>query len=131
IKVDDEWVWNLDGVRRVLYRLPELVAADPSIPVYITEGEKDVEALVAFGLVATTNPQGAGKWKQDYNRHLRDRDAVLLPDNDDKGREHVEQVAANLRGIAASVRIVELPGLPEKGDVSDWLAAGGTRAALE
>ena len=38
-----EWIKNLEGVRRVLYRLPELLAADPAEPVFLVEGEKDVE----------------------------------------------------------------------------------------
>ncbi|MBI4601950.1 MAG: hypothetical protein HY721_08315 [Planctomycetes bacterium] len=59
-----------------------------------------------------------------------DRDAIILPDNDDAGRAHLLDVAANIFEIAKSVRIVELPGLPEKGDVSDWLSAGGTKDRL-
>src|SRR5262245_61385785 len=59
------WIWNLDGGHPVLYRLPELSTADPSKPVLIPEGEKDVETLRALGLVGTTNPGGAGKWKSE------------------------------------------------------------------
>src|SRR5207244_66644 len=103
------WSWKLKGVRRVLYRLPELLAADPALPVYLVEGEKDVEALVALSLVATTNPGGARKWRPEYAEPLRGRDVVLLPDNDDKGRQHAEQVAVSLTGIAASVKVVTLP----------------------
>ena len=57
------WLWNLDGARRVLYRLPALVAADPLEAVFLVEGEKDADALAALGLVATTSPLGAGKWR--------------------------------------------------------------------
>src|SRR5262249_49084426 len=105
---------------RVLYRLPELRAADPSMPVFLLEGEKDADALAALGFVATTSSGGAEKWKlaaDNYNESLRGRDVVILPDNDDKGGAHAEDVA---RGV----RIVGLPGLPDKGDMSDWLAAG-------
>src|SRR5262249_7462098 len=59
------WAWNLNGVSRVLYRLPEVLNADPAATIWIVEGEKDVETLRAEGLVATTNPQGAGKWRPD------------------------------------------------------------------
>jgi hypothetical protein len=68
------WMWNLAGVRRVLYRLPELRAADPQADVFVVEGEKDVETLRGLGLVATTNPQGAGKWRTDLGEPLRGRD---------------------------------------------------------
>ncbi|BDG62321.1 AAA family ATPase [Caldinitratiruptor microaerophilus] len=118
------YVWNLEGVRRVLYRLPELLAADPSKPVFVPEGEKDVEALRSRGLVATCNVMGAGKWQPEYAEHLKGRHVVVLPDNDQPGRDHAARVVASLRGVAASVRLIELPGLPEKGDVSDWFAQG-------
>jgi len=125
------WIWNLDGVRRVLYRLPELLAAPTDAVVYVVEGEKDADALAARGHVATTNPGGAGKWRPEYNEPLRGRRVVILPDNDDQGRTHTQQVAQSQYGVAAEVRILELPGLPPKADVSDWLDAGGTREELD
>jgi putative DNA primase/helicase len=138
----DGWAWHIRGVRRVLYRLPELLAADPKLPVFIPEGEKDVDNLRALGLVATCNPGGAavenkdktkpyrGKWRTEYSEHLRDRDVVILPDNDQAGRDHATDVVRKLAGIARSIRVVALPGLAEKGDASDWIAAGGTADAL-
>ena len=128
-----DWVWNLAGVDRVLYRLPELLAA-PDRAVFIVEGEKDADALARLGLLATTCAEGAGKWQRNadaYAAALAGRHVVILPDNDEPGRMHAQGVAVSLAGTAASVRIVALPDLPEKGDVSDWLAAGGTREALE
>jgi hypothetical protein len=59
------WINNLDAVERVLYRLPELMAADPAEIVWIPEGEADVQNLVRLGLVATTNAGGAGKWRRE------------------------------------------------------------------
>jgi putative DNA primase/helicase len=119
------WVWNTKDVRKVLYRLPELVAArrNGTPPrVYIVEGEKDADRLAAqWGLLATTNPGGTSKWRSDYSIYFAGFDAVILPDNDDAGYKHAREVAATLRRVAASVRILELPGLPPKGDVSDWL----------
>jgi hypothetical protein len=121
------WIWNLQGVRRVLYRLPELLGADPTRPVFVVEGEKDSNALAALGLVTTTNPGGAskGKWRPEYNEPLHGRHVVILPDNDKVGHKHADQVAQSLHGIAESVLVVNLPGLPDKGDVSDWLQTPG------
>ena len=61
----DSWKWSLKGVKRVLYRLPELMSADPAKPVFVVEGEKDADNLIQLGLVATTNPMGAGKWSPE------------------------------------------------------------------
>ena len=129
--VDGGWEWNLKGVEPVLYRLPELTAADPSRTVFVGEGEKGVGALVELGLVATCSPMGAGKWRPAYAEHLRGRHVVILPDNDKPGRDHAETVAQSLHGVAASVKVVELRGLPEKGDAFDWVKAGGTAAQLQ
>jgi hypothetical protein len=120
----NEMAWDLKGVTRVLYRLTDLVNADAKATVWIPEGEKDVDNLHALGLVSTTNVCGAGKWLSSYNACLKGRHVVLLADNDEPGREHVKKVAAELIGVAASVRILELPGLPPAGDVSDWLING-------
>jgi DNA primase len=73
----------------------------------------------------------SNKWDNAYAEALRGRHVILLPDNDKAGEDHVKNVAAGLKGIAASVKIVRLPDLSEKGDVSDWLEAGGTREQLE
>ena len=124
------WLWNLQGVRRVLYRLPELVAAPAEQPVFVCEGEKDADALGRLGLVATTCPGGAGKWRDDYSASLRGKQVAILPDNDEPGRKHAEQVAASLQGVASSLKVISLPGLPPKGDVSDWLTADGTKEEL-
>lgn len=120
------WIDSLGDVRRVLYRLPELVSAEESKTVFICEGEKDCDALRNLGLLATTNAGGAKKWKDEFSETLRGRDVVILPDNDDIGKQHAEQVANSLKNIAANVRILELSGLPQAGDVTDWLNAGGS-----
>jgi hypothetical protein len=129
-----EWLWNMEGVRRVPYRLHELVAADKKRPIWIPEGEKDVDNLSDINFLATTNPGGAGKWDKLDPAAVRacveGHPVVLLQDNDTPGLEHVQDVARQLHGIAKSIRILELPNLPPKGDVSDWLAAGGTREQL-
>lgn len=127
------WIWSTKGVRRVLYRLPEVIAAVPTGQnIYVVEGEKHADRLRKDGLVATTNAAGAGKWQSEFSEFLRGAHVIILPDNDDPGKRHAELVAASLAGIARDVRVVELPGLSDKGDdVLDWLAAGHTIVELE
>lgn len=124
------WIWNLQGVQRVPYRLPELLAADRKSMVFDVEGEKDAERLVAEGLIATTNAGGAGKWEPGFGKYLKGRKVVIIPDNDEPGRKHADTIAQSLLGVAKSIQILELPDLPEKGDVTDWFNAGGTKAKL-
>lgn len=124
------WAKGLNGFAALPYRLPQLAAADPELPVFIVEGEKKVDALAALGLVATCNPFGAGKWPQDFAAHLAGRHVVILPDNDTPGRSHADDVARKLAGAALSVSRIDLPGLLDKGDVVDWIAAGGTASGL-
>jgi len=118
-----EWIYNLKGVQPVLYRLPEVLAAvESGIRVFVVEGEKDADALAAFGYTATTAPMGAGKWKAEYSAVLAGAEVVILPDNDATGRKHGADIAASLIEQQCTVRVVELPDVPVKGDVSDWLA---------
>lgn len=124
-------VWNLKGVRLVPYRLPELIddlAQDRAV--FVVEGEKDVDRLRALGVPATCNPAGAGKWRDEFSPAFEGADVVILADNDEAGREHAEKVARSVAGHAARVRVVDLPDLPRKGDVSDWLSRGGTAETL-
>lgn len=119
---------KLGGVRRVLYRLPELLDPDNAHRVvYVVEGEKDVDTLVRRGFLATTNAQGAGKWHTvaaHAQQVLRDRDVVVVTDADDVGRRHARQVSDSLRGITRELRVLEPP--PPHKDVTDLLSAGGT-----
>ena len=118
----DKWIWNLNDTRLVPYRLPELVNADRDFPVFICEGEKDVDGLAALGLTATCNPLGALKWKDEYNQYFAGFHCVILPDNDETGVRHTELVAKSLVNTADRISILSLPRLAKKGDVSDWLA---------
>ena len=123
--------WGIQGVRRVLYRLPELIAAPKDALVYIPEGEKDCDRLATlWGLVATCNPMGAGKWRSEYAAFLRGRHCVVIADNDEVGHQHAVEIATSLAAVAASVRVLHLQNLPEKGDISDWIVAGGTQSDL-
>jgi hypothetical protein len=120
-------IWNLGDVRRVLYLLPALLAADPSLPVYICEGEKDCETVRDMGFVSTTNCGGAKSWRPEYADSLRGRHCVLLPHNDEAGEAQVLKVTNSLDGVAASIKVLRLPNLPTGGgDATDWKEAGGT-----
>jgi predicted P-loop ATPase len=122
------WDWTTKGVRRVLYHLPDIVNADR---VYVVEGEKSADKLSELGVVATTNAGGAGKWKSVYSKQLEDKDVVIIPDEDDAGRDHASKVAASLQGSARRVRVVHLPVVASKSDPYDWVQAGGTLDELE
>ena len=124
------WRWGIKGVKRVLYGLSGLLKSDQSKLVLIPEGEAKVDALVKLGYIAVCNLGGAKKWKKEYCGDLKGRHVVILPDNDQPGSEHAVQVREHLDGIAASVRIVNLPVGP-KSDIIDWLAAGGTQEQLQ
>lgn len=123
------WRWSLGGVRRVLYRLPEVVTAvEDGQAVYVCEGEKDVETLRRVRVVATCNPGGAGKWRDDYVEVLRGAEVVIVADRDDAGVKHARRVTAALAGVASSVAVVQ----PARGkDVTDHIEAGLALEQLE
>ena len=125
------WTWKLGDTPRVLYRLPELLEAVASErTVFIAEGEKAVDALAKLGVPATCSPMGAGKWRDEYSKHLAGADVVILPDNDAAGELHQAMVVKSLAGVAGRVRLLRLAGLPEGGDVYDWIEAGGDAQQL-
>jgi putative DNA primase/helicase len=126
------WEWNLKAVDRVLYRLPEVTAAvKRGEQIFIVEGEKDADRLCSLGFIATTNAGGAGQWQDNYTEVLAGADVVIFPDNDEPGRKHGKEVAESLRDTARTVKVIRLPGLDDKGDVSDWLNAGGSIEKLQ
>ena len=87
------WINNLDGVRRVPYKLPELIESVANErPVFVVEGEKAVDALREINIPATCNPHGAGKWRDEYSEHFKGATVYILPDNDETGRDHAKQV---------------------------------------
>ncbi len=109
----------------VLYRLPQLIAATKKTPgcrVGIGEGEKDIETLESLGFIATCNPFGAGKWRDEFSPFLAGTDVVVFEDNDDAGRRDADKKVASVRPHARSVCRLKLPGLKEGGDISDWVA---------
>jgi hypothetical protein len=125
------WLWDMKGVDPLPYRLQRALAAIKNGEIlFIAEGEKDVENLNILGLSATCNSGGAGKWTGKHSRHFSGGLFCILPDNDAPGRSHAHQTARALIEAGNAVKVLELPGLPDKGDVSDWIAAGGTAAEL-
>lgn len=124
------WEYTVKGVPKVPYRLFELRRKVAHNTVFVVEGEKDVDNLAALGFVATCNVEGAGSWTTDLNEHFRGCTVFILSDNDEPGRNHAQKVARNLHSIAESVRVVNLPDLPPKGDVSDWFEAGNDPGTL-
>lgn len=113
-----------------LYNLPAVITAiGEGTPVLVVEGEKCVDALGKLGFVATCNEDGAGKWTPAHAELLRDAKVVVLPDNDKEGREHANVVIASLEHAKSAAAVI-LEGLPSKGDVVDWLDAGGTKQQL-
>jgi hypothetical protein len=121
----------------ILYRLPELreqMAQTERAFVFIPEGEKDCDTLAQWGLLSTTNSGGTNNWRQDHADQLRGADVVILEDNDEAGRKRGYTVAMSLRFVAARVRLLRWPdhwpACPDKGDVTDWVEAGGTADRL-
>lgn len=121
---DGSWIWNTDGVKKELFRLPQVVAAvKEGKDIWINEGEKGALAGITLGLETTNSPGGAGKWYPEYNDTLKGATCFVIPDNDESGRKHALLVEKSLNGIAKSIRIITLPGLPHKGDLCDFIKA--------
>ena len=117
----EKWIWNLEGVEPVPYNLPTVFGAET---VYIVEGEKDVETLEGWGLVATCNSGGAGKWRAEFAGYFEGKHVVILPDQDEPGQKHaIEDVAVSILGKVASVRVVNVPAK----DVTEWAEKDGNR----
>lgn len=111
------WIYKLDGVRRVIYNLPAVIAADV---VFICEGEKDADTINGMQLVGTTNCGGSKKWLPEYSAYFRAKEVVILPDGDKAGEEHLEVLRAALGKVVKSMRIVKMPeGIK---DISDFAA---------
>ncbi len=113
---------GIKGVRRVIYRLPEVLAVDV---VFICEGEKDADSILAVyeqgTCAATCNPMGAGKWRDEYNTFFEGKTVWILQDNDEAGRLHSAKVFNALKDVVASIGIIVFPDLAEHGDVTDFI----------
>lgn len=127
--IDGRAVWGLGDTEPLPYRLPDIVN-NPAKPILIVEGEKDADNLAGLGFVATCNSGGAGKWAESLNQYFEGRNVIILPDNDEAGEAHVRTLLGNLQGTANRIKVVRLP-VAEKGDVSDWIRAGGDSSQLK
>jgi 5S rRNA maturation endonuclease (ribonuclease M5)/archaellum biogenesis ATPase FlaH len=111
-----QWLWNMQGVTRVLYNLP---AVSLSESVVIVEGEKDANTLAGLGIVSTCNAGGAGKWLDGYTESIAGKDVVLCGDNDEPGREHVAKILNSIKDAVRSVRQISVP--KQFKDITDWV----------
>jgi hypothetical protein len=126
------WIWNLKGVERVPYGLPQLLEGIARGDwVFVVEGEKDVHCLLGMNLVVTCNSGGAASLPANFAKSFTGARVAILPDNDQAGRDHAAKVASSLQAYASEVRIVNLPNLLDKEDVSDWFVRGGTAKELQ
>lgn len=131
-QIKNGWVWSVKGTKQVPYRLADLTEAIAlGRQVVIVEGEKDVERLATLGITATCNAGGAGKWPKGLSEFFRDADVVMIPDNDEPGENHIALVGKELNEVVSSIRVARLPGLPPKGDASDFLNAGHPAEELQ
>ncbi len=131
----NKYHYSLQNVRRVLYRLPELLAAKTSKPVFLCEGEKDADNLSALGLTATTNVFGASEWRKDYNEFLRERRVVICVDHDQAGIKRGEKLIRELIAVDCQIQIFDpfkdQPIAEKHGqDVSDWLQLGNNASDI-
>lgn len=127
---DGRYKAGLNKKTPVIYRLPEVIAAiKRDLVICITEGEKDADNIVKhFKMPATTIPGGCGGgWRKSYNQYFKGVKIVLVGDNDEPGRKLMKIIAENLSPIAKEIRLLELPGIGQKCDVSDWIDAGGDK----
>lgn len=124
----NDWVSGSAGIKLYPYRINEWQGLSAC---YCVEGEKDADNLWRWNIPATTNPMGAGSWKEEFNEYFRGKKVVILPDNDEPGKKHGQTILANLIPVAVGVKLVHLPDLPPKGDLSDWIAkCQGTKEKL-
>ena len=116
------------GVEPLLYRWNTLAQADE---ILIVNGEKAADrGHEVLGLCTTCLPDGEGKWQAAFTETFRDKIVRVVIDNDAKGEKHGKIIGQALFGVAREVKLIRLPDLPPKGDLWDWIEAGGTCEGL-
>lgn len=127
------WEHGLNGQKMPLYHLDKLLKSKDPI-VYIVEGEKDVETLESWGLVATSCPNGAPSWRDSDAVFFKGKYVVVISDNDDPGKIMGEKTADSVRPYADGVTVVATSLIwteaPEHADISDVAAKFGNEKAL-
>ena len=123
------WIWNLKDVRRVLYRLPDVLGKLQSAPppIFYVEGEKDANSLWSRGYCATTHAGGAGAYRKELLEPLPPKQRiVVIPDRDDPGMQLMRRVFADARAMGHEVNFILIPkvGDDQPKDVSDWFNRG-------
>lgn len=124
------WIKNIQGIQKYLYHLPEISSAiKEGKHIYFPEGERDVNNLRKLGAVASTNPEGSGKWQDSFTECLRGADLILCPDKDEAGIQHMEKIAKAVRGAVKRLRVLLMPG--DAKDATDWINEGHDHTDLE
>jgi 5S rRNA maturation endonuclease (ribonuclease M5) len=127
------YAWNLNGVDRTIYRLPQVLEAmRDGGTIHLCEGEKDVHSVLSVISApdeATCNSGGAGRWTDEFSAVLAEATVIIYADADEVGRDHARAVRESLLSHGCVVTIREPPagrtkrGKPIK-DVTDHLDAG-------
>ncbi|GEQ21119.1 hypothetical protein CBU02nite_16250 [Clostridium butyricum] len=110
---------------KTLYNLPKLIyAINEGYPVYIVEGEKDVNSMLKLGLTATTAPNGGGngnkKWLDSYSKYFKGASVIIMPDNDKAGQDFAKEIQSKLKNYVHATKIITISDKP-KGDITDWI----------
>lgn len=133
-----EWVTGLGVLPRLPYRFTELCraaanardAGETEPPIYFVEGERKADKLASMGFLATAIAFGANGWREEYGEAFTGSTVFILPDNDEPGRKFAETVKSGVEDHGGVAHIVELPGLPPKGDIMDWAGSADDLRAL-
>ena len=119
-----EFIYDAKGIQKILYRLPSVLEAiSAGEPVWLVEGEKDVDTLVKkYGVCATTMSSGAGHWESEYSQILSGASVLeIVADNDDAGKTHAMSVAAQVRALGGTANVWVSP---YGKDITDHIEAG-------
>ena len=119
-KADSFKMGKPEGVKSTMYNLPAaLKAIKKGIPIYITEGEKDVNTLKELKYTAVT-AGGVNDWKKEFSHYFTGARVIILPDNDAPGLDLKDKIIADLKPFAHSIKWV-VTSKAEHGDVTDYL----------
>lgn len=133
-----KWESGLGDVDRLPYRFTELCKAaeyaresggiEP--PIYFVEGERKADKLAEWGLLATAVAFGCKGWREEYGDCFASSTVIILPDNDEPGRAFADTVKAGIESYGGTAVILDLPDLPDKGDIMDWIGTKDDLRAL-